>query len=286
MKKEIADLIKRYRKRRGMSQKELAQGICAQGIISRIERGEMVPSTDIFFGLIKKLEIDMKQVEEIFAIHSTNHDVYSKEIQELFYKRDHQTLLYIVSNFPVENFTPKELLYVDWYKAILDYHHFSNFEKSKKELEVLAESSKEYPELHLRVLNSLGNIYMGEEDYEQSMSYFLEILPNYKLLNQLEYEWSFLISISRCYFCLNDIEKALYYNTIAIESVLEHKSLYLFGELLLMQANIFKAQGLMEEALTTCKRSIVLFELENNRQLKNIALSLQSKLQKEVKNED
>ena len=42
----------------------------------------------------------------------------------------------------------------------------------------------------------------------------------------------------------------------------------------------------MEEALTTCKRSIVLFELENNRQLKNIALSLQSKLQKEVKNED
>ena len=53
-----------------------------------------------------------------------------------------------------------------------------------------------------------------------------------------------------------------------------------------MQANIFKAQGLMEEALTTCKRSIVLFELENNRQLKNIALSLQSKLQKEVKNED
>ena len=99
MKKEIADLIKRYRKRRGMSQKELAQGICAQGIISRIERGEMVPSTDIFFGLIKKLEIDMKQVEEIFAIHSTNH-----EIQELFYKRDHQTLLYIVSNFPVENF--------------------------------------------------------------------------------------------------------------------------------------------------------------------------------------
>ena len=105
-------------------------------------------------------------------------------------------------------------------------------------------------------------------------------------MNQLEYEWSFLISIYRCYFCLNDIEKALYYNTIAIESVLEHKSLYLLGELLLMQANIFKAQGLMEEALTTCKRSIVLFELENNRQLKNIALSLQSKLQKEVKNED
>ena len=86
MKKEIADLIKRYRKRRGMSQKELAQGICAQGIISRIERGEMVPSTDIFFGLIKKLEIDMKQVEEIFAIHSTNHDVYSKEIKDYLKK--------------------------------------------------------------------------------------------------------------------------------------------------------------------------------------------------------
>ena len=285
MKQEVADLIKRYRKRRGMSQKELSQGICAQGIISRIERAEVVPSIDIFFALIRKLDVDMKQVETIFSIKPTDHDVYSQEIKDLFYKRDHRTLHYIVTNLAVENFSIEELYYIDWYKAILDYHHFSNFEKSKKRLEKLVEKSQDFPELQLRVLTSLGNIYIGEEDYSSALSYLLEVLPRYKSLNEPEYEWRFLISLSRCYFFLKDTEKALYYNTLALDSVLEHKSLYLLGELLLMQTNILKEDGLLVEALNTCKQSLVILELETNQQVRNIALSLFAQLQKEVKNE-
>ena len=36
-----------------MSQKKLAEGICTQTIISRLEKGEVTPSIDIFFKIIK-----------------------------------------------------------------------------------------------------------------------------------------------------------------------------------------------------------------------------------------
>ena len=59
MKTRLANLIKTKRKELKLSQKALAEGICTQTIISRIEKGEITPSVDIFFKIIKKLCIPM-----------------------------------------------------------------------------------------------------------------------------------------------------------------------------------------------------------------------------------
>lgn len=49
MKTRLANLIKTKRKELKLSQKTLAEGICTQTVISRIEKGEITPSVDIFF---------------------------------------------------------------------------------------------------------------------------------------------------------------------------------------------------------------------------------------------
>lgn len=45
---DIATLIKVKRKEKGLTQKELADGICVQAVISKIEKGETTPSVDLF----------------------------------------------------------------------------------------------------------------------------------------------------------------------------------------------------------------------------------------------
>lgn len=55
----LGDKLKQIRKARGMSQAELAKGICTQATISLIEKKEQVPSTKILLEICKRLEITL-----------------------------------------------------------------------------------------------------------------------------------------------------------------------------------------------------------------------------------
>ena len=69
-------LASRLRSRRlelKLSQSELAEGICKQGQISRIEKGKYNPGSDILYKLAQKLNVPMEYFfdENILADSST-----------------------------------------------------------------------------------------------------------------------------------------------------------------------------------------------------------------------
>ncbi|MBQ8089330.1 MAG: helix-turn-helix transcriptional regulator [Pyramidobacter sp.] len=54
----IGDLIKKYRKERGLTQAELSEALhIVQTHVSRIEGGPALPSLELLVGLVNKLEI-------------------------------------------------------------------------------------------------------------------------------------------------------------------------------------------------------------------------------------
>ncbi|WP_153056007.1 helix-turn-helix transcriptional regulator, partial [Streptococcus suis] len=53
MKVLLATRLKNRRKELGWSQKELAEGVCDQGQISRIEKGTYMPGADLLHALAK-----------------------------------------------------------------------------------------------------------------------------------------------------------------------------------------------------------------------------------------
>ncbi len=55
-------LSKRFKNRRkelGFTQKELAEGICEQSLISRVEKLGVAPTSDILFALSQRLQVSM-----------------------------------------------------------------------------------------------------------------------------------------------------------------------------------------------------------------------------------
>ena len=58
----LATRLKNRRKELKMSQRELAEGICKQGQISRLESGEFTPGADFLHALAKKLKIRMDNI--------------------------------------------------------------------------------------------------------------------------------------------------------------------------------------------------------------------------------
>lgn len=55
----LATRLKNRRKELKMSQKELAEGICKQGQISRLESGEYTPGADFLYALSRRLKVSM-----------------------------------------------------------------------------------------------------------------------------------------------------------------------------------------------------------------------------------
>lgn len=61
---EVGEAINFYRKYQSMSQKELAEGICSQGEISLIERGNRIPSVEMITKICDKLGISIDAFEK------------------------------------------------------------------------------------------------------------------------------------------------------------------------------------------------------------------------------
>ena len=58
---KLSKIIKQKRIKQKLSQKELAEGICSQGMISSIEHGDYIPNTAIFLAICSKLNFSIDQ---------------------------------------------------------------------------------------------------------------------------------------------------------------------------------------------------------------------------------
>ncbi|MGT2960938.1 helix-turn-helix domain-containing protein [Streptococcus caballi] len=275
---DIATLIKTKRKEKGITQKELADGICVQAVISKIEKGETTPSVDIFFKIVKKLEIDMSIVSKIFKLNNTPHQnlVYSDKVKQLLYMRDYENLAYVLKTLNKLDMTPEEILYYEWLISVTNYMtRQSTFLETIQELkEILSESKDNYFQLYLKVVSAIASIYSDNHDDDLALQYFESIIDDYQASEDFQDQVTFLYSISRAYFIKEDLNKSLMYISKAIDEILEEKSIYLLGDSLLMKAYILNEAKLYDESKKYCRNAITIFELENKELLKNMAQKL------------
>lgn len=275
---DIATLIKTKRKEKGITQKDLADGICVQAVISKIEKGETTPSVDIFFKIVKKLEIDMSIVSKIFKLNNTIHQnlVYSDKVKQLLYMRDYENLAYVLKTLNKLDMTPEEILYYEWLISVTNYMtRQSTFLETIQELKgILSESKDNYFQLYLKVVSAIASIYSDNHDDDLALQYFESIIDDYQASEDFQDQVTFLYSISRAYFIKEDFNKSLMYISKAIDEILEEKSIYLLGDSLLMKAYILNEAKLYDESKKYCRNAITIFELENKELLKNMAQKL------------
>src|SRR5699024_145971 len=96
----IGNLIHTRRKEMGLTQKDLADGICAQALVSKIEKGEHVPKLAILSKLERRLNFEKG---ELNSLHLNSDS--AKEVQQLIDnirhylpKRDYKTINLLIEN--------------------------------------------------------------------------------------------------------------------------------------------------------------------------------------------
>lgn len=268
--KNIGQVIKEVRTSFRISQSQLAKDICTQALISKIEKGETIPSLEIGYKISKKLHIPLDFLCKIIQYQNFS---YIKElnyqIKCLSRERNYTDIYYLIKK---EKKNPnyndpllKQLLL--WQEGVTTYYLTKDFEAS---IHLLNESLKitAFSEIHsereIEILNSLANLYFEEGQYAPSLEIFNHIHENIKK-NAFFQDYTIQIKVfynhAKVLTRLHQYDKSNQLCRKGIKICKAHESSYLLGELHYHVGYNYSCLDLRDKALSEYETALHLFKL-------------------------
>ncbi len=183
----VGKKIKELRKNIGLSQEELAEGICTQAQISKIEKGIVFPYASTLYLISQKLGVD---VNYFFDIGMTPRLDYVQEVSHQL-KKARRTFNYdeIKQIVKAEELNPlflqnnANLQILKWHKGIYEYELDKNVKKAidtlSEAINLTHKNNKVYSERELEIFISIGIFYFNE-DLNRAEEVFQEIMEGIK----------------------------------------------------------------------------------------------------------
>ena len=124
----LSEKFRTKRKELGLSQQTLAEGICEQSQISKIERGRFIPSADLLFKLSQRLEVPLDYFFNEQIEVKSNLSNFKNLSSRLLEDRNYKDLEYLYKiELERNNFlTLEDKMYLEWIKAIIDFYQYDH----------------------------------------------------------------------------------------------------------------------------------------------------------------
>jgi tetratricopeptide (TPR) repeat protein len=283
------------RKIADLTQGELAEGICTQALISRMEKGDIYPSAAALYQISKKLGVD---VNYFFEIGSTPRLDYIREVERLLRKLRvkllYEDILAIVKVeeknplFMNDNYNSQLLL---WHRGI----YVQEVEKDpEKALSILEEAlmltydeKKLISEREMTISISMGIIEFSRGNYEESMNVYEKVRKAIHLTTQLQdkaIKTRLLYNIARILTRLGQYKESIEHCEAALRWNIEEENLYGFAQLNYHIGYNLELQGLYQDALSYLEKAALLFEIQSNHKLVSFIASKKQELLHKIEN--
>ncbi|WP_139892103.1 helix-turn-helix domain-containing protein [Bacillus sp. D386] len=277
----IGQRIRELRKSLKLSQDELAQGVCTQAQISKIEKGDVYPYANTLYLISKKLGVD---VNYFFEIGSTPRVDYVNEVsRQLRLTRRH--LLYdemnrivkLEENNPLftQNGRNKQLIL--WHKGIYEHAVNNNVEKSidllQNAIDLTHVLDKVWNEREIEVLMSMGAVYVTDNQNEIALKIFLEakahlsqlfFISDHSILPRLYY------NIARVYTRIKQYDESITYCKKGIQYCIEKDNLFPLAELHYQVSYNYEKLGDYSQSIFYVDKAISIFELNEDTRFMNL----------------
>ncbi|HYK74965.1 MAG TPA: helix-turn-helix transcriptional regulator, partial [Pseudoneobacillus sp.] len=198
----IGEKIRELRKLLGLTQKDVANGICTQAQISKIENGDVDPYGSTLYQISQRLGVD---VNYFFDIGSTPRLDYVKEVsRQLMIARrnvNYEEMKQLVENEednPLFTQNRKNLQLLLWHKGIYEYELSRNSSNAFHYLDdaIALTHSKHWTEREIEILISKGVILFEEGKLEEALAIYSPAKEHLGILPYLQDE----TIISRLYY--------------------------------------------------------------------------------------
>lgn len=173
--KRVGLRIKKCRLANGLTQKELAKGICAQATISHLEKGNCQPSLALVVAIYKRLDLKVDNLYQGIQTNVRYRKVYT-QVRKLISQQHYKESLALLKEKiePNQLETANEIRQYHYYcglTTLLGYdtyqdacYHFS--------LTLLAKTTNRADHLDLLATNGMGVAYLLNSDPTKAHTYF------------------------------------------------------------------------------------------------------------------
>ena len=279
----LATRLKSKRLELGLSQKELAEGVCEQGQISRMEKGKYMPGSDLLYSLSKRMNVPMNYFFDDSVLGETSKLVQFKELVESFLvKREYDSLKYLYSlEIDKQHRLPlSDQNYLEWIGAIVSFHCDNKREEAIKKLEQMLVRLSKDELMYLRISNTLLNFFLEEKNNDEFEKCYQAVLPKLQSIDfthiiELKIYIKIRYNFCRYLWKSSQIEKGIEETLDVIEKCNKYSCSYLLADLYCILANIsedFSSQSIVKQYFTI---SQVLYKLSGNEKM---ALTLEKYL--------
>ena len=271
----LASRLKERRKALKISQKELAEGICKQGQISRIENGEYTPGSELLYALSRKLRVSMDYFFDEQVRDEKNELENFRLVAENFIsQRDYSSLkyLYNLESKSSSHLSLSDKMYLEWIQTLVLFYCDDNKLEAVSKLEKLLKERNISEINYLRFSNTLFNFYYDIDNLNQ----FNEIRDNLEkrvdnliihTIEELELSIKFNYNISRYLWLQNNVEDALNKISETIRLCKRYRSNYLLADLYLLLGNASASFGNIDEVRDYYTKAKFLYNLDGNQEM-------------------
>ncbi len=271
----LASRLKERRKALKMSQKELAEGICKQGQISRIENGEYTPGSELLYALSRKLRVSMDYFFDEQVQDEKNELENFRLVAENFIsQRDYSSLkyLYNLESKSSSHLSLSDKMYLEWIQTLVLFYCDNNKLEAVSKLKKLIKEKNISEINYLRFSNTLFNFYYDIDDLNQ----FNEIRDNLEkrvdnliihTIEELELSIKFNYNISRYLWLQNNVEDAINKISETIRICKRYRSNYLLADLYLLLGNASASFGNIDEVRDYYTKAKFLYNLDGNQEM-------------------
>lgn len=263
--KKLKDLRQYYE----VSQRELAENICSQRAVSKIERGEMQPTAEILHQMAIKLGV---KISYFFEDHEAPRFNYIQETKDKIDKlvriyELEEAMKIIRQELKNPLFRkPVHLKYLLWKRAAC--HSKLTFEKEESlELLQLAlnvdTGSLSITEEDIGIYINIGTVYMDMNEYEDAIYYFNKALVLYTKLPVAQWETSktkIYMNLCIVYSKAMQFEKSLEIANEGLTYIYDIESVYLLGELYYQKGVALFYMGEYKNALRCMEKSMFILK--------------------------
>lgn len=244
------DVLKQIRRKRGLSQTALAEGICTQATISLMEKQNRLPKMDILTAICERLNIQPDRIVEnevsgvndtfnqiIDALTDQEYDLAKQLISKISIKSlnsdfDKQRYYYLLGMVQISQDQIDDAIF--------------NFEL------VLTQFATTSANIYLAMTTAgMALAYLKRDDYERAVRLTdraVKLIDNKKLIGSLHQWASINCKIAELYWRLGEPEKALASAQRGIQLCRDRDSLFILDQLYLYVGRAYIAMGEKKKA--------------------------------------
>jgi transcriptional regulator with XRE-family HTH domain len=291
LKSEIGSKLKLIRKQKGLTQQQLADGICTQAMISHFEKGESIPSSVVLYELADRLSIDINEFFTDLKPSTKlldNHNHIHQLIRKLVSQHDYPSVKILVEAELEKKFnlSSEELVFLYWHKGICEWEiskdALSALTLFEKALKIPLDSNSTLP---ISIRNSRAIIHFNQSNYTLALEEYERCLNLIKEIKDVDTSIvkKVYFGLSRVHLYNGQYELALLYCESAIQLAIQQESLYLLGELLFQKGRIYIKTNDWYHGKFALTQAKTIFEIEGK--IENIKV-INNLLYKDGENEE